>query len=132
MNCFIFSYTPRYYFWHPWLWVADVFRGIKNMIYRARYGFCYTDAWNMDTWMLFILPKMLRHVAKYGIGYPGNDEFPTIEAWHKWLNDTAFKLEFLQEENWENRFGMKEQERRQQLVEEVMTDVGKHFFMLWD
>ena len=87
------SYRKRYYLTHP----IKFFKEIGN-IFRAAYmrttkGYCYTDVWNFDDWFLTVAPNMLRHIADYGMAYPGTAPFETPEKWHKWLHEMADKMD---------------------------------------
>ena len=103
LNVFNWSYTKRYYLMHPWKWISELFSNLRATYQRARYGFCYTDVWELGYWLLEILPPMLRHMANHGCGYPGDDEFPTYESWQAWLLKMADDIESVKEENVEKQ-----------------------------
>ena len=87
-----FPYQPRYYITHPWKFVAQCGRNMHAAWQRITKGYCYRDTWNMDDWFLSVAPPMLRAIAD-DISYPGNDEFPTKEAWHDYLYGLAARFE---------------------------------------
>lgn len=97
LNVWYWPFSTRYYLLHPWKWFSELFSNIRAAYRRAKYGWCYMDAWDCGCWLLEILPQMLRHIAEYGCGSPiGYEE----TEWHDWLNNMANKLELLQEDNW--------------------------------
>lgn len=91
-----FSYRPRHYITHPWKFFAQCGRNMRAAWQRITKGYCYRDAWNMDDWFLAVAPPMLRAIAD-DISYPGNDEFPTWEDWHRYLYHLAAQFEVSQE-----------------------------------
>lgn len=103
MNVFNWSYSTRYYLTHPWKWINELFSNIRAAYRRVRYGWCYTDVWNLGYWLLEVLPPMINHLAEHGCGYPGDEEFPTYESWHTWLCKMANDIESVQEENVEKQ-----------------------------
>lgn len=100
LNVMNWSYTKKYYLTHPWKWFSELFTNLCEAYRRVKYGWAYQDCWNLDYWVLEILPPMLRHMADEGCAYPGNKPFETPEQWNDWLHSTADVLESLQEDNW--------------------------------
>ena len=100
LNVFNWPYSKHYYLTHPWKWITEFFRNCAHAWHRVKYGWTWEDVWNMDDWLLNVLPPMLRHMAKHGMAYPGCEPFETPEKWHDWLNSLADVLESLQEKNW--------------------------------
>ena len=103
-SVFNYSYSKKYLLTHPWKFIKEFFQNCNHAWRRAIYGWTWEDCWNLDDWLLNILPEMLRHMADYGSAYPGfkNEEvdFSTPEKWDDWLHSMADVLESLQEENW--------------------------------
>lgn len=95
-----FPYTKRYYLIHPWAWVKELYRNIRNAWMRATKGYCYTDVWNWDSWFCSAVPPMLRHMADHGSAYPGVEPFETPEKWYSWLYEMAECIERLQYDDW--------------------------------
>lgn len=105
---------------------------------RAKYGYCARDLWNIDSWFLDIMPRMLEEHRDTRHGSPiteGTDEKTCHEEWTKILDrmiflfreaseDTCTKInpyeaEFdRMNEEFERRFGM--------LGEKLMTDEEKY------
>ena len=108
LNVMNWFYTKKYYLTHPWKWFSELFQNLREAYRRVKYGWAYQDCWNMNTWMLEILPPMLRHMADHGCGYPGTEPFETPEKWNDWLHSMADVLESLQEDNWESQNEYKE------------------------
>lgn len=92
-SCWNWGRAKRYYLTHPWVWVKDLIRNIKDICMRARYGFTWADIWNFDHWFLHVAPQMLHHMAEHGSAYPGREPFTTPEKWHDWLHEMADLLE---------------------------------------
>lgn len=54
------------------------FRVLKEIILRAKYGFCPRDTWNLDTYLAIVLQNSLIWFSKNHHGYPGtmtNEEY---------------------------------------------------------
>ena len=85
-------YATYYMLRHPRLYVKYFFYALRDCYHRIRYGFCPSDVFDMDSYLARLLPAMLRQLAD-GYGYPGDDEFPTNEAWTSYLNECASNIE---------------------------------------
>ena len=97
LNIFTWPYRKRYYLTHPWEWFRTLFRNIRAAFQRIRRGYCSYDVYDLDHWLLDILPPMLRDIANSEIGaYPGVEPFETPEKWKAWLLDLAARFEELQ------------------------------------
>ena len=58
--------------------IAWPFRVIKEIILRAKYGFCPRDTWNLDTYLAIVLQNSLIWFSKNHHGYPDtmtNEEY---------------------------------------------------------
>lgn len=58
--------------------IAWPFRVTKEIILRAKYGFCPRDTWNLDTYLAIVLQNSLIWFSKNHHGYPGtmtNEEY---------------------------------------------------------
>ena len=87
--------------WLPWKyppnWIRNArmfFRQVKWAYQRITRGYSDPDWWDMDTHLSKLIAQMLRKLAKDGMGYPGNEEFPTYESWENYLNEIANLLEY--------------------------------------
>ena len=153
-------YTKRYYLTHPWKWFQQLGRNIRDVYRRAKYGWTYTDVWDMDRWIMHTFPPMLRHLAAKGCAYPGREPFDEPEKWNEWLNKMADLIESGLEEKQEECNEYYEEymehlmEPRDIRVEKMdddyyrragelmhdaehnlevaFTQIGKHFYSLWD
>lgn len=151
----LFGYSKRYYLTHPWKFISDLWIGAKNLWHRARYGYAYIDAWNMNTSWCEMGANMLLHLAQHGCGYPGQGEFDTPEKWKAHLEDMAARLRKCADIDWngENAYyqdyvdgdlrdtelGLKYYKRakelqvtREQFVKETFEILGRNFDMYWD
>lgn len=141
-------YQTRYYLTHPWKWFQHLFQSIKDAYHRAVWGFCPTDVWNIDEYLLAVLPHMFRYLAKNGCAYPGTNQFPSPEAWHEHLEELANTLDSLQDEKWykeadkllENRDTItqwkecvdKLNKERQILLKQTFATIGNNLHLYWD
>lgn len=150
------AHSRRYYLTHPWKWFKEIGQNLRSAWERATKGYCYSDVWNIDLWLLNILPAMFRDMAASGCGYPGpGTEFDTPEKWRDHLLAMADVLESLQFENyWEDAneykdeylhsptrnevkelFFAREQElyeQRQQLLQDTFLTLAYNLDKYWD
>lgn len=96
MNIFEWPMRKRYYIARPWKWVRQLWRNMVEAHQRITKGYCDSDVFNMDSWMLKIMPAMLREMAEKEFSYPGSAPFETPEKWGTWLTGMAERLERLQ------------------------------------
>ena len=100
LNALKYTCSTQFYLRHPLRFLKDTIYNFRAAKRRIKYGYSSRDVWNMSDWFLEVIPSMLRYLAENCEGYPGNDDFPTPEAWDDWLNATADVFESLQEDNW--------------------------------
>lgn len=98
-SVFNYSYSKRYYLTHPWKLIKEFFQNCYHGWRRAIYGWTWEDCWNFDSWFCTVIPQLLKHLADYGCGYPG-EPFETPEKWHDWLYKMANTIERLQYDDW--------------------------------
>ena len=157
-NVLKFWYRPTYYFIHPIKFFKELKVNLINAWMRITKGYCYTDIWNLNTWFCLVLPPMLKHMADYGMAYPGSEPFETLEKWHDWLHNMANTIERLDYDAWmednneyshtyERTFedddeSEEKEEIRKKYYErcteihpkraQVLEDFGKNFFKFFD
>ena len=85
----LFFYSTRHYLTHPWLFFKELWIGAKNAYHRARYGWCWVDLWNMDTYLDALIPNMLDELANRSCGWPSSPEWPRFEDWTAELHTLA-------------------------------------------
>ena len=85
-NCFAYYYLRRY-LTKPWEFFEDTWLNLKAAWQRATRGWADRDTWNLDSYLLDILPEMIDHLRIHTHGYPGYDEFNTPEKWDKFLKE---------------------------------------------
>lgn len=80
----------------PWKYPANWIRNVrlfgrkcKWAYQRVTRGFCDYDAYDLDSYYLTLFYKTITHLADVTHGYPGDEEFPTPEAWDKYLRELA-------------------------------------------
>ena len=95
-----YPFTFKWYLRRPWKFFQHTWYNLKGAWQRATRGYAYSDAAEMDEFLLHILPGMLRKVGD-GFSFPGVEPFETVEKWEDWCNSLADVFESLQEENWE-------------------------------
>ncbi len=99
-----FSYSKRYILLHPWILIRQAWRNLRNAWQRATKGYCNADAFNMNDYLLTIMPEMIKTLRDDPVGgYPCDNEFPTWESWEKWLTKMADTLRELQDDWAETR-----------------------------
>ena len=98
-----FPLSRIYYIKHPWKIFSHAWDNCKAAWQRATKGFAASDVWDLDHYLLTLLPAMLRKLADEGMSYPGIAPFETPEKWETWLREMADKLESLQEDWAETR-----------------------------
>lgn len=153
-----FPYRPYHYLRHPLTFLRHCILNLKAAWRRATRGFCDMDVAECAERLLALIPLMLRQLAR-GDSYPATGEFPTLESWHKYLEDLASQFEAVQEDNWEaahpnewedglrrcgkmtaskdvrdNYFTREKQlfEERQAAITDAYTELTRHYPMLWD
>ena len=103
---------------------------------RIQEGVCDYDAWNLDGWMLRVIPVGLRKLAHNSHSYPGNEQFPTFKSWREWLlatADMADRIIELQNAPWKNLEVHRQQDKEvNQLKNEFFDRIKEQFFHLWD
>lgn len=100
-----FGYSKRYYLTHPWKFAAECFKNVKFAWQRATRGYCDLDWWDMDNWLLSVLPSMLKTIADKTISYPApfdyknEDDDKYYKDWVNFLKQLAADIEWCREDN---------------------------------
>ena len=94
---------PQYYLRHPIKFFKDFGCNVRAAYRRVKNGWCYTDAYNLDYWLLDVLPPMLRAISEEPT-YPETGKFDTYEKWQAWLREQASKLEQCREDAMTNEY----------------------------
>jgi hypothetical protein len=103
-----FPYSKRFYLTHLHRFIQECWWNLKATWRRATKGHAWRDSAEMNEFLLYIIPSMLRDIAN-GEAYPGDEEFPTYESWQSFCNDLAAKFEYIQEEKCSDRNEYNEQ-----------------------
>lgn len=77
-----YPYAKRYYLTHPWKIISQTFRNIKFAWQRITKGYCEYDYWNIDCYLLKLLPELFDDFRKNLHGYPCSF---TKEEWDNFL-----------------------------------------------
>lgn len=115
----------------------------KYMHQRIRRGFADCDIWNMDHFLLKLLPAMLRNLADGCTGYPdqllldGKEMPQSFESYTDWLRDMADALEHagILMDISTAPLGCDIQPRYEEgrrLIAKAMRELGDNFGCLWD
>jgi hypothetical protein len=115
-------WSNRYRLLHPWVIITGGWRNLKAAWQRATRGYANRDTWNLDTWLLQVLPAAIKHLAKNCHGWPATDDFPTHEDWVSFLNNLANDLEDCQDDEAENR-----NEYYEDYMKELMDNADEHW-----
>ena len=95
-NCFAY-YHLRHYLTKPWEFFEDTWLNLKAAWQRATRGWADRDTWNLDSYLLDILPEMINHLRENTHGFP--IDFPTYESWQDYLqNEIVIPLQNAREE----------------------------------
>lgn len=138
-NC----WSTRYKLTHPWEIIMAGFRNLKAAWQRATRGYADRDTWNLDSWLLQVLPAALDHLAEHSHGWPSNDEFPEFEDWQEYLfkiakdlrecqdPDGDSKNEYYEEymkqfDDWDNKWEKDEQDNLVHKAER--TEIDEKYF----
>lgn len=74
------------------------FRNFKWAWQRATKGYADVDAWNLDSWLMSLLPNILTTLRDHAHGHPHDMSY---EDWCKYLTEMANHFRVYNEE-WEN------------------------------
>lgn len=56
---------------------------------RSIRGFSDVDVWNLDGFLLKLIPDAIKRLAEISHGWPQSEKFPTFESWEKFLKDLS-------------------------------------------
>lgn len=142
------------YLWFYRLWankIAPFPREVKYFYQRGRYGFSSADVWGTDSYLIGIIPKMIRELMKQKNSYPAQPEegVNSFEDWIKVLEKMAIGFERM--DAWEDDYCAVMGEERpdfkdpnftasfkaheERVLAEFRESMGlfhKWFFHLWD
>jgi len=79
-----------HWWWKPTCWLKNVkmlYRTIRDLYQRSRYGVARMDCWDFDYYLISVLRNGLIMYHKDNNGYPGRDEFDTFEKWQNKIED---------------------------------------------
>lgn len=93
LSVWTFSYRKSYYLTHPHKFLKDIYWNARNFWHRGRYGYAYTDVWNLGDWAPRVIAEALRYLAKHSYGYPGRVPYETPEKWTEHLEYLANQMQ---------------------------------------
>lgn len=154
-----FPYNKPYLWKHPIKLIKCIGQCFADAWRRSVYGWTYGDAWDWYEWFLHVTPDMLRKISNDGVAFPGHEPFETAEKWRDWLQHMAYLIETA-DETWQdehneyyeeyintpmhrklfntdivNKYSVRAGELAEQgkkNIELAMTELGKHFYDIWD
>ena len=91
-TCYIPSRSLKWNVLHPIKYIKAVCRGFRAAWQRATKGFCDYDLWDLDSWLLQVLPDALDAFVKDNPSYPAWGEMDTFEKWQNFLKNIASDL----------------------------------------
>lgn len=129
-----------FYLKHPLRFLREIKYYVKRSWQRAKRGWADSDTWNMDMYLLEILPQMLHHLAEHAHGHPCD---MTPEVWGAYLHNTAYLLENAREEvrDQKNEYTDETEyferdralfEEQKIMVAEAFKMLAERFYDLWD
>ena len=141
-SLFVFPFRPLYFYKN----IPYFFRQIKWAFIRGIYGWSPKDVWDMDDYLLKILPEMLTYLAYHHVTIPGTmlyEGYKEDEASEKWTQklleiaenfkqarvwDTPLEKELLDGkisyQEYENKLG--------ENLHKALEELEKYFYNLWD
>ena len=137
------DWSIRYKLTHPWKIIINGFRNLKAAWQRATRGYADRDTWNLDSWLLQVLPAALKYLAEHSHGWPSNEEFPKFEDWQEYLFKIAKDLEDCQDcegnnkneyyndymnqfDNWDNKW--EKDEHGNLVYKPEQSEIDKKYF----
>ena len=93
---------------------------------RIKRGYCDMDLWNMDDFLIELLPDMLERLAETASGYP-DKRFESIDEWRQFLTNTTSL--FRESHEAAKHFDYKAADT---LQKEAFGRLSECFFDLWD
>lgn len=98
-NLSVFNYPWNWKSWRGfWRNLAYFFASLRPAYHRATKGYCRMDTWNADSTICTYLIKVLTEYRNVTNGYPGNEDFPTFEAWIAYIDEIIDLLIYSEQE----------------------------------
>lgn len=92
----MFGYRPRYYLFHPWKIVEELWDALVCFWQRGRRGWADCDAWNADTYIAEVISGLCARIAAHGRGTPWpffEDEDHGDETYRAYLKELALAFQ---------------------------------------
>lgn len=91
MNPRVFSYGMRYYLFHPWKVVSELFDQLDYFIQRGRRGWAICDAWHADSYIAEVISELCTYIAERSTGtpYPFFEQEDGDKAYIAYLQELA-------------------------------------------
>lgn len=96
---------------------------------RSNHGFCAPDVWDMDVFLINVIPAMLRKLAETVDSYPSS--YQSIQDWQETLTTLASKFEEVDLLS-DTVLTVQRAEKRDALLKEAFCQLSDIFFDLWD
>lgn len=131
-------FKPFYFSWrHLSQWKTNFkifFRQFKFAFQRATRGFSDKDTWDIDYYLLTLIPMLLNRFLELNIGYP--DRCETFENWQEIIKNIITKMNQVKENLdtgtslIENKEPLK-QEEIEKLTKEAFDLLASNLYDLW-
>ena len=89
-------FSDKVAMYYPWKYIRNLPKNIESVIRRFKWayqritkGYANCDLWNLDHYLAKLIASAVRELAETGMGFPGDEEFPTEESWEEYLKTIA-------------------------------------------
>ena len=124
-----YPYSKKYYLLHPWKFLKHSYYNIRDFIWRGTKGFAPSDTWNLDSWLLQVLPAALKYLAEHSHGWPSNEKFPKFEDCQdcEGNNKNEYYNDYMNQFNdWDNKW--KKDEHGNLVYKPEQSELDKKYF----
>ena len=129
-----------------WKNIPFIFKQLKWAVIRGIYGWSPHDVWDMDDYLLKILPEMLTYLAYHHVATPGTmlfEGYKEDEAFERWTQKLLEIAEYfkqaklwdtpLEEELLEGKITYQEYEKLLgENLHKALVELENCFYDLWD
>jgi len=128
------------YIWWRLCWLLDdivehCYYKPKHFIQRGKRGYSYRDIWNMDSYLSKLLPDMLEHLATTSNSYPiemsSKEWTKMLKKWAKDIREASIDPPLKVTDKGIEKY-KKQVDANQKLIKDTFTEIGEHYFNLWD
>lgn len=121
-----YKYFWKYVYDARW-WVNHTKYDLSKRIQRFKRGYSYSDVWNMYPDMFVTMGRAMLYLSEHHVAYPGNDEYPTSEAWEADLKKYGTILARMNDIDYDDY-----SEQNYEEAQEAVHWMADHLGSLWD